>query len=86
LGYQKWTAIGRIFGANAITAYVLSGVLTVIFFNNFGEFPGLNKVFVDGLGPIISFKLASLLYALIYVAIIFIPVNLLYQKKVFIKL
>ncbi len=86
LGFQKWTAIGRIFGANAITAYVLSGILTVIFYNNFGDFQGFNRAFVEGLGPIISFKLASLIYALIYVAIIFIPVNLLYQKKVFIKL
>ena len=86
LGFQKWTAIGRIFGANAITAYVLSGMLTIIFYNNFGDFPGLNRVFVDGFGPIISFKLASFLYALLYAAIIFVPVNLLYRKRVFIKL
>jgi predicted acyltransferase len=86
LGYQKWTAIGRIFGANAITAYVLSGVLTVIFYNNFGEFPGLNRAFVEGVGPILSFKMASLLYALLYAAIIFVPVNLLYRRKIFIKL
>lgn len=86
LGIKNWTRPGVIFGANAITAYVLAGMLTVVFYNSFGDFAGLNKLFVDGVGSLIGFKLASLVYALIYVGIIFIPVYVLYVKKIFIKL
>jgi predicted acyltransferase len=80
LGFQRWTKIGRVFGANAITAYVLAGMLTIVFYS------GLNQSFLNGLTSIgLPAKLASLLYAIVYVMIIYIPVYILYRKKIFIK-
>jgi predicted acyltransferase len=80
-GIDWWTAPGRIFGANAIVAYVLANMLTLVFYN------GLNDWWMDtfihaGAPP----KLVSLVYAILYVGILFIPIYFLYRRKVFIKL
>ena len=77
LGELSWDTL-RFYAPSAFEYYG--------FVSNFGEFPGLNRAFVEGVGPILSFKMASLLYALLYAAIIFVPVNLLYRRKIFIKL
>jgi predicted acyltransferase len=85
-GYQKGTSIGVIFGANAITVYVLADILSLIFYNPY-ILGGLDTQFVQGLSAIgAPIKLASLLYAIIYVAINFIPAYWLYKKGIFIKL
>ena len=85
-GYKKFK-MSQVFGTNSIFTYVLSGTLTSIFYSD--RFIGveLNSVFVDtliGLG--IFPKLTSLLYAIIFVLIIYVPANYLFKKKVFIKL
>jgi predicted acyltransferase len=86
-GYSRWTKPGLIFGANAITAYVLAGMLTAVFYSGYGGNPGLNELWMNGLTCIgLPAKLASLLYALLYVCIIFVPVYWLYKKKIFVKL
>ena len=86
-GYTSWTKPGLIFGANAITAYVLAGMLTAVFYSGFSGNPGLNELFVNGLSSAgVPAKLASLLYALLYVGVIFLPVYWLYKKKIFVKL
>jgi predicted acyltransferase len=87
LGYQRWCRPGVIFGVNAITAYVLGDLLALIFYLLPLRGKTLNNHAVDtlvntGMAP----ELASLIYALFYVGIIFIPVALLYRKKIFIKL
>ncbi|MFP4365932.1 MAG: acyltransferase family protein [Bacteroidales bacterium] len=87
LGYRKGTKFGVIYGANAITAYVLAGILSVVFYGVPLWGRSLNSHFVSGLSAVgFEPKLASLAYALIYVFIIFIPVYYLYKKKIFIKL
>ncbi len=85
-GFQKWTTLGRVFGANSIAAYVLAGMLTTIFYSD--KFIGiaLNSSWMDGLTSIgVAPKLASLLYAILYMLIIFVPSYYLYKKKIFIK-
>ncbi|TVR72536.1 MAG: DUF1624 domain-containing protein [Marinilabiliales bacterium] len=88
LGYRRGTKFGIIYGANAITAYVLAGVLSGLFYSiQYWGGKSLNHHFVDslweaGLDP----RVASLMYALMYVFVIFIPVYYLYRKKIFIKL
>ena len=86
LGYTKWTKLGRVYGANAITSYVLAGMLTLVFYSDiFGGY-SLNGLWMDGLTGIgIDPKLASLLYAILYMLIIYIPAYILYRKKIFIK-
>ena len=87
LGYAKGTKPGIIFGANAITVYLLADVFALLFYR--AKFGGLSlnesvtrKLISIGLQP----ELASLLYALFFVTVNFIPAYLLYRKKIFIKL
>ena len=96
-GYTKWTKVGVIFGANAITAYVLHGIL-----NRFLFFPSASPEAVQGLfyqgiylrtllfeGLVnagMAPKLASLCWALFYTLLCFIPVWILYRRKIFIKI
>ncbi len=86
-GYRTWAKPGIIFGANAIAAYVLADILALLFYR--AKFGGeqLNEKTVNGLIHTgLSPELASLLYALFFVAVNFVPVYFLYRKKVFIKL
>ncbi|MDX9881504.1 MAG: heparan-alpha-glucosaminide N-acetyltransferase domain-containing protein [Prolixibacteraceae bacterium] len=87
LGHTRGTKIGVIFGANAISVYVLAGLLGYVFRRV--EFFGgsVNTHMMDlfsGLGC--GMKLASLCYSLFYIAVLFIPALVLYRKKIFIKL
>lgn len=86
-GYKNWTKPGIVFGANAIAAYVLADVWALIFYRaKFGGQP-LNDITVKGLINVgMQPELASLCYALFFVGINFIPLYLLYRRKIFIKL
>jgi len=86
LGYTRWTFLGRVYGANAITSYVLSGLLTLVFYGwSFGG-ASLNEWFLSGMTSAgMVPELASFLYAVIYMLIIFIPALILYRKRIFIK-
>ena len=86
-GFTHGTSPGIIFGANAITVYVLGDVLAGVFYGIKIGGNSLNmhffNIFTDmGLGD----KFVSMLYAILYVCIIFIPALILYRKKIFIKL
>lgn len=86
LGKKRGTSVGIVFGANAITVYVLADVLSLIFYND-QILGGLNNQFLlaaTGIG--LSIKLASMLYAILYVSINFIPAYLLFKRNIFIKL
>jgi predicted acyltransferase len=86
-GKTRGTLPGIIFGANAITVYFLADVWALLFYQ--AKFGGitLNDRFVHALNQAgIDMRLASLLYALLFVCINFIPAWLLYRKKIFIKL
>ncbi|MFN8347381.1 MAG: heparan-alpha-glucosaminide N-acetyltransferase domain-containing protein [Spirosomataceae bacterium] len=87
LGKTKGTKPGIIFGANAIAVYVLGDVLALFFYRaKFGEH-SLNEHVVNGLiNSGITPDLASLLYALFFVSVNFIPAYFLYRQKIFIKL
>jgi predicted acyltransferase len=86
-GYTHGTKPGIIFGANAITVYVLGDVLAGIFYGIKIGGASLNMHFFN-LFTSIGFgeKFTSMLYAILYVCIIFIPAVILYRKKIFIKL
>lgn len=80
LGYAKWAAVGVVFGSNAISAYVLGSIL-----------PGLlapaNRwyvsMFIDGAAMP---KLASMLWAIGVCILCYIPIYILYKKRLFIKI
>ncbi|MEJ7586695.1 MAG: heparan-alpha-glucosaminide N-acetyltransferase domain-containing protein [Ferruginibacter sp.] len=83
----KGSLVGVVFGANAITAYALGDILSLFFYSiKFGNH-SLNEHVVNTLTSIlIAPKLASLIYALFFVSVVFIPVYILYKKKIFIKI
>ncbi len=88
---KSWTWPGVVFGANAITAYVLHSLLNFPFRHPFiptatGK-RSIVSLFFDtfvhwGLAP----ELVSLFWALLYTAIVFIPVWWLYHKRIYIKI
>lgn len=84
---DSWTRPGRIFGANAITVYVFAGMLPALLSNvQFGG-NSFNSLFMTTLTDLgLEAKLASLLYALVFVLICYIPAYILYKNKIFIKL
>lgn len=85
-GYAKWTFLGRVYGANAITSYVLAGMLTLVFYSMKIKGMSLNVWFMDGLTSLgLEARFVSMLYAVIYMLIIFIPALILYRKKIFIR-
>jgi predicted acyltransferase len=87
LGKKKGTAIGVIFGANAISVYVLADLLSLIFYRLSLGSQSLNQHFVTGLTSMgLRAEMASMVYALLFVAVNFIPAYILYNKKIFIKL
>jgi predicted acyltransferase len=84
---RQWTFPTVVFGTNAIAAYVLAGILSPVFYGISLGSKSLNTHFVDGISSLgIRSEIPSLIYALLYVGIIFIPVYILYKKKIFIRL
>ncbi|OIN61236.1 acyltransferase family protein [Arsenicibacter rosenii] len=87
MGYVRGTKPGIIFGANAIAVYVTGDLLGVIFYRLPVGGLALNQQFqltmtTAGLEP----KFVSMLYALLFVCLNFIPAWWLYKKKIFVKL
>jgi predicted acyltransferase len=89
-GWKKgWTYPALVFGSNSIVAYVFSELLAPLVWYPIGE-PGhttsvgkMVNAALAGLHTSPSF--AALLYSLLFVAVCFVPVLLLYRRKIFIK-
>ncbi len=83
---KSWAKLGCVFGANSIAAYVLAGMLLVIFYDDFllGFF--LNNLFMkQAMVWGVAAKMASFLYAIFYMMIIYIPIYFLFRKGIFFK-
>ena len=85
---SRWgTFPGIVLGANAITIYFLADVWALLFYEWKPGGAGLNDRWMHGLmGMGCNAELASLLYALLFMGVNFIPAWWLYRKKVFIRL
>jgi predicted acyltransferase len=87
LGRTGWTWPGVVFGKNAIAAYVLGDLLALVFYRLPIGGASLNSHVVSALMRMgVEPRLASLFYALLFVSIVFVPVWLLWRKRIFIKL
>lgn len=76
-----------IFGSNAITVYVLAWLADYLFSGiNFGGSNFKDHFMISFTGWGFEPKLASMMYALFYTALMFIPAWMLFRKKIFIKL
>ena len=86
-GYRRWARVGVVFGANAVVAYALSGMLLVVFYGGGWGIPSASAAFMDlAIGAGISAKLSSLLYALLYLAALYVPAWWLWRKRIFVRL
>jgi predicted acyltransferase len=88
---RGWTFPWLVFGSNAITAYVfselLAGALSTIQVHDGAKITSLQQwIYYHCFFPLINPSFGSLLYALTFVAVCFLPVVFLYRKKIFIKI
>ncbi|MBZ5856006.1 acyltransferase family protein [Flavihumibacter profundi] len=89
LGIKKWSKFAVVFGSNAIAAYLASEIFYDVIYYRFGGKQGtslnetiINAVLPSGLSP----EFISLLWALLYCLFCYIPVYLMYRKKIFLKI
>jgi predicted acyltransferase len=88
---RGWTFPWLVFGSNAITAYVfselLSAGLSTIRVHDGARVIDLQQwIYQRWFFPLVNPSFGSLLYAIAFVLICFVPVWLLYRKKIFIKI
>ena len=85
--YTNNIKFGLVFGSNAITAYVLHGIVWRLF-----QFPvingiGFQKFWMDtGIGIGLPAKFVSFDWAIFYTLIIYMIVYQLYKRKIFVKI
>jgi predicted acyltransferase len=85
-----WTKPFVIFGANAIAAYVLHLVLAVCIYIVHMQLDsrtlnGHDYLFQRFFAPLAEPSFASLLYSLVFVLVCFLPIWLMYHKRIFLK-
>jgi predicted acyltransferase len=97
LGRKKWSLFARIYGSNAIAAYLVAEVLSdFLDWEWGGAAPGgagasgggsihewtIKELLQTGISP----ELLSFGWALAFCALCFIPIYVLYRKKIFLKI
>jgi predicted acyltransferase len=86
LKYQRWTPFFVAFGMNAITAYVLHGVLISAFLDYDGDGKTLKVESYEVLASLgLGMELASFVWSLLYLLLCFIPIWIMYKKKIIVK-
>jgi predicted acyltransferase len=88
---RGWTFPWLVFGSNAITAYVFSellaaGLYTISVHDNGGTTTLQQYIYQHWFFPIINPSFGSLMYAMAFVLVCFVPVLLMYRKKIFVKI
>lgn len=87
-GYKKWCKFFEAFGVNPLFMYVLGGVLGILFGSV--KIAGLSIkswIYAETLVPMLGDKtLASLIYALLFIALNWSIGYILYKKKIYIKI
>lgn len=86
-GYTRGTRTGIIFGANAISVYVMAEILALVLYIMPIGHGTLNSLVVGSLNNAGMLpELSSMIYAVAFVCLNFIPAWFLFQKQIFIKL
>ena len=85
-----WTYPWRVFGSNAITAYMiselLSGALGNIPMHHAGRTIGLQQyLYWNFFQYVVNPPFGSLVYSLLFVLVCFVPLAVLYSRKIYIK-
>lgn len=88
--WKRWSVPFQVFGTNAILAYVLSIILAKIgryvHFSDGGQPTTLQGyVYQHFFAGLASPQMSSLLFAIVFVIVCWLPTALLYRKKIFLK-
>ena len=89
LGYKKWGRFAMIYGSNAIAAYLVADVFSDLLFLKWGGKNGVsaNQVIINAVLPSgIPQEIISLAWAISFCLLCFIPIYILYKKKIFLKI
>ncbi len=89
LGVKKWATFAKVFGSNAIAAYLVSEFIYDIVYFKVGGIHGtsLNDIIIRAVIPSgLSLEMISFIWALLYVVLCFIPIYILYKKKIFLRI
>lgn len=91
LGYTKWTLPFKIFGVNALFAFIFHVLLLkmqakILLPLNTGERVTFGKYLISYLFPGCSPELASLCFSILFIGFNFAVLAILYKRKVFIRL
>jgi len=90
LGYQRWSKFFMIFGSNAIAAYLTAEIfsdLLVVRWHGRDHGQSINEWMMGKILPTgISPELLSFIWALAFCGLCFIPIYILYKKKIFLKI
>jgi predicted acyltransferase len=87
---RGWTYFWVVMGTNAITVYVLSELLSPILHlvqvhGSRGRISLHSFLFLHVFTPVHDLAFASLLFSICFVVVCFVPIAILYHKKIFIK-
>ena len=90
-GWRRWTQPFLVFGSNAISAFILSFLLSIASTNFHVNDNGRERsvhgyIYSHWFASIAKPKNASLLFAIFFVLVCYLPLLLLYRRRVFIKL
>ena len=90
-GYKKWSVFFESFGVNPLFIYVAAGVLSVLLANIQITYDG-NLISIKSfiyqicIQPLFGNHFGSLIYALLFVGFNWVIGNILYKKKIYIKI
>lgn len=90
-GHKKWSVFFESFGVNPLFIYVAAGIFSILLGNIIFTYDGniinlKNFIYQIGLQPYLGNYLGSLVYALLFVGFNWIIGNILYKKKIYIKI
>jgi predicted acyltransferase len=89
-GWRKWAMPFLVFGTNAIAAYAISALIaksSVVFHVNAGnrQTTWHGYVYTNFFATLAQPKNASLIFAIFFVLLCFVPAWLLYRRRIFIR-
>lgn len=90
-GHKKWCVFFESFGVNPLFIYVMAGVLGILVGQPFfaygdGTISAKGYIYSTLLQPCFGDYLGSLVYAIVFVCMNWIVGNILYKKKIYIKI
>lgn len=90
-GHKKWSVFFESFGVNPLFIYVAAGIFSILLGNIIFTYDGniinlKNFIYQICLQPYLGNYLGSLVYALLFVGFNWIIGNILYKKKIYIKI